>query len=109
MGVWARRRPGVGAHPALVAYGTPSSPTLADSASIGGGANFFAGGTNSPVATATQTVDVSGAAAEIDADTISATVGAALGGFETPNDNGTITATYQDTGGAAWGPPSPDR
>src|SRR2546421_3184532 len=50
-----------------VQYGAPAFLTAADSAALGGGANFFAGGPNAATSAATQTVDVSGAGPEIDA------------------------------------------
>src|SRR4051812_33470996 len=52
-----------------VQYGAPDFLSLADSATFAGGANFFAGG-NSPTSAATQTVDVSGAATELDAGSV---------------------------------------
>ena len=50
-----------------VQYGTPSFLTAADGTALGGGVNFFAGGPGGATSAATQVVDVSGAAAEIDA------------------------------------------
>jgi hypothetical protein len=59
-------------------------PTL--SASIGGGRNFFSGGYPSRVATAYQVIDVSRAAAEIDAGGVKACLSAYLGGgMNTPS------------------------
>src|SRR5690349_24817686 len=49
-----------------VQYGAPSFLTTADGTYFDGGANFFAGGNTGPTA-GSQTIDVSGAAAEIDA------------------------------------------
>src|SRR5215467_13314170 len=43
-------------------YGAPDFLTTADSAALGGGANFFAGGPDNAASAATQVVDVSGAA-----------------------------------------------
>ena len=56
-------------------------PTAAVSTQIGGGSNFFAGG-NSETSTATQTVNVSAAATNIDAAQTTATLSADLGGFD---------------------------
>src|SRR3954451_24201945 len=64
-----------------VRYGTPDFLTAADSAKWSGGANFFAGGPGTPASAATQTVDVSRAAAEIDAGGVSATLAALIGGW----------------------------
>src|SRR4051794_1575071 len=49
-----------------VAYGTSSFPTTEDGTRLGGGANFFAGGPDGDVNTATQVIDVSAGAADID-------------------------------------------
>jgi hypothetical protein len=76
-----------------VKYGTSGFPTLADSTALGGGVNFFAGG-NSLASAATQVVDLSGAAAEIDAGKVTATLSALLGGFATQTDRATVTATF---------------
>ena len=86
-----------------VAYGVPDFPTLADSAALGGGANLFAGGSTNTVATASQTVDVSAAAPEIDGTGALLTVGAQLGGFSSQGDNTTITAVYRDGTGRVLG------
>jgi hypothetical protein len=77
---------------------TREFPTPSDSALIRGGGQFFAGGPDAtgPNATesATQDVDVSGAAPEIDAGGVTATLAAALGGFETQEDGATVTAAF---------------
>ena len=86
-----------------VQYGASGGfPTAAVSAGIGGGNNFFAGG-NSPLSTATQTVDVSGSAAAIDAGTITASLSADLGGYATQDDSMAVTATYLSASGASLG------
>jgi hypothetical protein len=83
-----------------VRYGAPEFPTPAESARIGGGANFLAGGPDSALATARQTVDVSGSAAAIDAGRLQATLSAWLGGFASQDDNATVAAVYRSAGGA---------
>jgi hypothetical protein len=77
-----------------VAYGAPDFPTAADATALGGGANFFAGGPGGATSAATQVVDVSGAAAEIDAGKVAATLGAQLGGYSSQTDRATVTATF---------------
>src|SRR3954468_5719955 len=62
-----------------VQYGAPAFLTLQDGAALGGGTNFFAGG-NTPASSGTQAVNVAGAAPEIDAGTVSATLSGLLGG-----------------------------
>src|SRR5690242_16304313 len=86
-----------------VAYGTPDFLTAADSAALGGGANFFAGGPDNPASAATQVVDVSIAAPEIDAGKAGATLSALLGGFSSQTDRATVTATFLGAGGAPLG------
>jgi hypothetical protein len=87
-----------------VQYGASGGfPTTADSAALGGGANFFAGGPAGDANAAAQTVDVSSAAAEIDAGEVSATVSGDFGGFAGQGDNATLTATFLSAAGAALG------
>src|SRR3954452_1405330 len=74
-------------------YGAPDFPTAADSAALGGGVNFFAGGPDSAASAATQTVAVVAAAAEIDAGGVTATVSGDFGGYADQNDGATLTAT----------------
>jgi hypothetical protein len=86
-----------------VRYGAPDFPTAADSAALGGGANFFAGGPGSAASAATQAIDVSGAAAEIDGGKLTATLSALLGGYATQTDRATVTATFLTAQGSATG------
>ena len=78
--------------------GSTEFPDVNASASIGGGNQFFAGGpangAGNTVETATQAVNVSTAAAEIDAGGVTATLSADLGGFATQGDNAAATATF---------------
>jgi hypothetical protein len=85
-----------------VAYGTGGFPTVEDSAALGGGQNFFAGG-NEVVATGSQVVDISAAAAEIDARGVVATLSAQLGGFASQPDSATVSAAFADAAGASLG------
>jgi hypothetical protein len=64
------------------------------------------------VSTATQTINVSSAAAEIDAKIAKATLTALLGGYGSEGDNARVTAEMEDSGGAVLdsiivGPVSP--
>ncbi len=74
-------------------------PTPAQSASWGGGANFFAGGPDTPASAATQNVDVGAAAAEIDAGRVTLALSALVGGYEDQGDAATVTATPVDASG----------
>jgi hypothetical protein len=86
-----------------VAYGAPDFPTVADATALGGGTNFFAGGPGGATSAATQVVDVSGAAAEIDAGKVVATLGAQLGGFSSQTDRATVTASFLSAIGGPLG------
>jgi hypothetical protein len=83
-------------------------PTKAFAATIGGGLNFFAGGPGDnsgkqTTHTASQTIDVSGAAAEIDAGQVRATLTAFLGAYTVALDRATVTARFLDAAGAEIG------
>ena len=86
-----------------VQYGTPAFLTAADGAALGGGVNFFAGGPGGAASAATQVVDVSGAAAEIDAGKVGTTLSALLGGYSSQTDHAAVTATFLNAGGAPAG------
>jgi hypothetical protein len=77
-----------------VAYGAGSFPSLAVSQAVGGGNAFFAGGPNVATSTADQDVNVSGAAAEIDAGGLTAYLTGALGGFGSQHDDAKVSATF---------------
>jgi hypothetical protein len=87
----------------VVQYGAPDFPTATDSANLGGGANFFAGGPTNPGSAATQIVNVSGAAPEIDAGKVQANLGAQLGGYASQTDHATVTATFLSAAGGVLG------
>ena len=63
-------------------------PTLAQSASWSGGANFFAGGPDTAASAATQSIDVAGAAPEIDAGGVTLALLALIGGYDGPGGRG---------------------
>ncbi|HWK26498.1 MAG TPA: hypothetical protein VNS09_08050 [Solirubrobacter sp.] len=88
-----------------VSYATGSGfLTPENAAEFGGGANFFAGGPGGEVASASQVVDVSRAAPEIDAG-LDATLSALLGGFAGQQDSATVSATPLDAAGASLAAP----
>jgi hypothetical protein len=81
-----------------VRYGTVAGPfafpSTAASAALGAGGAFFAGGPSGP-ATATQVVDVSGWAPEIDARVgVSVLLSALLGGFRESDDRASVQARF---------------
>lgn len=73
--------------------GLTGLPDSTVSTAIGGGNNLFYGNVN-PSATATQTVDVSSAATEIDAGNIVADLSGDLGGYSTKEDNMVVIAVF---------------
>lgn len=87
----------------VVKYGAPLFLTVAGSATWGGGVNFFAGGPNNAASAATQTVDVSAAATEIDAGQVTGTLSALLGGYASHRDQASITATAFGAAGNSLG------
>lgn len=80
-------------------------PDKAFARSIGGGETFFSGGpggiTGQP--TATQSIDVSGPATEIDAGGVSATLKAHIGGYTVSEDLLRIDAVFLDSSGTRLG------
>lgn len=86
-----------------VRYGAPDFLTTAFAAQIGGGNTFFSGGKNAPVSTATQTIDVSAAAADIGAGGVQAKLSAYLGGYTSQRDAGMVDATFLSATDAALG------
>jgi Ca2+-binding RTX toxin-like protein len=71
-------------------------PTATDSNAIGGGANFFSGGSADVTSQASQLIDIPGAAAEIDSGRVSMTLSAYLGGKLDDLDDATITVKFED-------------
>lgn len=87
----------------IVAYGAPNFPTPAESARNGGGSNFLAGGPSNAESMATQIVDISAAAPEIDAGGVHATLEALLGGYSSQADSARAEATFLGAAGQALG------
>lgn len=87
-----------------VRFGADSFMTPEDGMRLGAGANYFAGGPGGDVTSASQTIDVSRAAPEIDAG-LDGTLSALLGGFASQADAATVTATPLDAAGAPLGAP----
>lgn len=78
------------------AAGGSADLNTADSAAIGGGPNYFAGGPNSALSTARQTINVSDLAALIDAGSLDVEFQAHIGGFDSQADNMTVQAIFLD-------------
>lgn len=80
-------------------------PDKAYAASIGGGQAFFSGGPGgvAGVPTASQQIDVSAAAVEIDAGTVAATLAALIGGYTVSEDLARVDALFYDAAGTRLG------
>ncbi len=66
------------------------------------GRNFFSGG-NVEKSTATQSIDLAAAAADVDAGTVTYAFSAWLGGYSTQDDNTVATVTFADANGTSLG------
>lgn len=76
----------------VVAYG--SSNEIATSGGPQFGDNFFAGGPSNASSSATQTLDVSNVEDLIDAGEVNYVLSGYFGGYETQDDNATLTAVF---------------
>ncbi len=84
-----------------VQYGAAGFPSDAQGAALGGGANFFAGGSGAATSTATQNWTVPASSAdEVDAGGVTANLSGHLGGFADQSDDASVSATFLDAGGA---------
>ncbi len=79
---------------AIESYGAEFRPSQAAGAAIGGGTKVFAGGSDANSSSATQVVDVTASAAEIDASSVTAQLSAYLGGVDDEGDYATVTADF---------------
>ena len=88
------------------AYGALGDrPDHTFAASINGGTNFFSGGPGgiAGTPTASQKIDVAGAAAEVDLGDVAATLSAYIGGYTVSGDLPQIDASFHDAAGARLG------
>ena len=76
--------------------GSAGDLNTADSTAVGGALNYFAGGPNNALATASQLLDISDLGAAIDAGSLTAVFEALIGGFATQSDNLTAQAIFLD-------------
>ncbi len=86
-----------------VAYGTDQFPGTEISSAIGGGSNFFAGGPDNGFGgstVATQTIDLSGSAGDLDGSDVNVVLSADVGGFAGQSDSSTITAVFTNQDGS---------
>jgi hypothetical protein len=86
-----------------VKYGAPGGfPDAAASSSVSGGRQFFAGGPNAAISTASQTVSVPAAFRKAGLK-VTAKLSAALGGYSSQADDASVTATFLGSTGSALG------
>ena len=79
----------------VLAYGAHGYfPEKTFAASIGGGKSFFAGGYNAPTSMATQTIDVTRAATEIDGGKVRACLSGYLGGVRNFPENARVDLEF---------------
>jgi hypothetical protein len=67
------------------------------------GANFFAGGNGAAVSTATQNIDLSANANDINAGNVIFELSGYFGGFSSDNDNARLSATFYDINNTSLG------
>jgi hypothetical protein len=87
-----------------VVYGTDEFPGTDVSSAIGGGSNFFAGGPDNGFGgstAATQTIDLSGSASDLDGSDVNVILSADLGGFAGQTDFTTISAVFTNQDGSS--------
>ena len=85
----------------VVPYGAPGFPTVSQGPPDAMN-QFFAGG-NADLSTATQEIDVTANAADIDAEKVVCDVSGYLGGFDTQDDNATLVVSFQAGDGSELG------
>lgn len=79
----------------IVSYSTGGGfPAPGDPGPSNRGLNFFAGGPNTALSSATQSLDVSSITGLIDGGAVSFELAAYLGGFSSQQDSGKLTATF---------------
>ena len=87
-------------------YDSSGYPTTTDPGPSDRGANLFIGGADGATSSLTQTISLAAYAAAIGAGRASFTLSGWLGGFESQDDQATLTATFKDTGGATLTTPT---
>jgi hypothetical protein len=81
-------------HFTAVNYGYDGYPNSLSPGPTGRGYRLFTGGTNDPLSTASQAIDVSGLGPAIDAGKIQYNFSAFIGGYSSQRDYATVTATF---------------
>ncbi|MCE3605152.1 PEP-CTERM sorting domain-containing protein [Massilia sp. P8910] len=83
-----------------VQYGAGGGfPSASDAGPQNRGANFFAGGVNTPASRAVQVIDLSAWSSAINAGQSQFDLSGWLGGYASQSDNATLTAVFRDSTG----------
>lgn len=96
----------------VIPYGAAGGyPTTSDPVPPDHGNQFFAGGNNAALSTATQTIDLSANSTDINTGNVAYDLAGWFGGFSTDPDSATLTATFfngaTNLGSAIVGPSTP--
>ncbi len=83
------------------AAGGPSDLNAAHGLALQGGTSYFAGGTSSLAATATQWISVKSMASEIDTGTVGATISGQFGGYPSQDDAMTLIVRFLGANGVS--------
>ncbi len=67
------------------------------------GANFFSGGPDNASSSASQTISLTGYAGQIDRGALAYSLTGWLGGFDSQNDNATLSVSFEDKNGGSLG------
>jgi hypothetical protein len=86
-----------------IVYGATSYPGPNNPGPARRGKNFFSGGPDTPLSTATQLVNVARYARGIDAHGVICRLSGYLGGYDEQNDHAVLTAEFLDSSSAALG------
>jgi hypothetical protein len=86
-----------------IQYGAGSYPAATDPGPPIRGANFLAGGPDDATSTFTQTVDVTRYGSAIDGGAVTYSLSGWLGGWDSQDDNATVTITFQDASASTVG------
>ncbi len=88
----------------VVQYDAPSGfPTSSGPGPASRGNNFFAGGPNNGFSSASQTIDISSIATQVDTGTITFSLTGYLGGYFTQNDNAVLKVDFLDGSASSLG------
>jgi hypothetical protein len=87
----------------VVSYGTTAFPGPESPGPDDRGNNFFSGGNNIAFSSASQVIDVSDLAVEIDMGTVNFNLSGYFGGYYDHEDNATLTVLFQDDIGNVLG------